>query len=399
MVYQSGRNISVNYKLETTYGEKPGATGATGFRPNSGSINLTKEPINSNEVRSDGMSTRGRHGSRSVTGSYTGDLSVGTFDALFEAAFRGTWSSALSLTQATSGMATATISTTTNTIVASAGSWITVGLRVGDVIRLGTGFVTGNQNRNVRITALTATVITVAETLTAQAGPVASWAITRPKTLIQGTTPRSFTFEEYEADIDGVEVFKGVRVGSVQLQMQPNGMATVNFGLVGQDMEVLDGASAPYFTNPTKSTTVGLTAVEAKIMLGSEQILDVSSIDMTLNLNAAGVPVVGSVYTPDVFTNLASVELSITALKKDTVRALQFLNETELSLHLLFEENETGARDFVAFYIPNMTLATATKGELGQDNARTEQFTCLVGVDERGGANDKTMVKLQTSAA
>lgn len=395
MVYQTGRNISVSYKEEVTYGTKPGATGATGFRPNSGNLNLTKEPINSNEIRSDGMTTRGRHGSRSVTGGYTGDLSVGTFDDLFEAVFRGTWSAALELdeTDFTS------ITTGANTIVFASGSPITLGLRVGDVIRLADHSSAGNNNRNLRITALSATTITVAETLTVDAVADTSVTITRPKTLIQGTTARSFTFEEYEADIDGTEVFTGVRVGSMQLQMQPNGMATVNFGLVGQDMEVLDGASAPYFTDPTKTTTIGLTAVEAKIMLGDEEVLDVSSIDMTLNLNASGVPVVGSVLTPDVFTNLATVELSITALKKDVTRAEQFLNETELSLHLLFEENESGAADFVSFYVPNLTLATATKGDLGQDNARTQQFTCLVGVDERGGAYEKTMVKLQTSAA
>lgn len=393
MVYQTGRAISVSYKPETTFGTKPGATGAIGFRPNSGNLNLTKEPINSNEIRSDGMTTRGRHGSRSVTGSYTGDLSVGTFDALFEAAFRGTFDAALELdeTDFTS------ITTGANTIVFAAGSPITLGLRVGDVIRLTDHASAGNNNRNLRVTGLTSTTITVAETLTVNAVADTDVTISRPKKLTQGTTARSFTFEEYEADIDGTEVFKGVRVGSLQLQMQPNGMATVNFGLVGQDMEVLSGVSAPYFTDPTKTTTIGLTAVEAKILVGGSEVLDVSSVDMTINLNAAGVPVVGSVLTPDVFTNLATVELSITALKKDVTRAQQFLDETQLSLHLLFEEQ--GGGDFVAVHIPNLTLATSSKGELGQDNARTTTFTCLVGADERGGAYDRTMVSLQTSAA
>lgn len=396
MPYQTGRNVAVSYKPETTYGIKPGATGAIAFRPNSGALTLAKEPINSNEIRADGMSTRGRHGSRSVTGGYTGDMSVGTFDTLIEAAFRGTFGTALALTQAT--MSTATITVQANTITASTGSWITAGLRVGDVIRLGTGFVAGNMNRNVRITGLTATVITVAETLTVQGTAVTTWAINRPKTLIQGMTQRSFTFEEHEADIDGSEVFTGVRVGSVQLQMQPNGMATLNFGLVGQNMEVLEGVAAPYYTNPTKTTSIGLTAVEAKILVGGVDVLDVSSLDMTLSVNASGTPVVGSVVTPDVFTNLATVELTLTALKKDIVRSQQYLNETELSLHLVFEDRSSPVPEFVSFFIPNLTLANATKGEIGQDNARTQTFTALVGVDERGGAFEKTMVKFQSSA-
>ena len=396
MPYQTGRNIAVNYKLEATYGVKPGPTGGLVFRPNSGTMTLAKEPITSNEIRPDGMSSRGRHGARSVTGNYVGDMSVGTFDPLIEAVFRGTFSAPLALTQAT--MSTATVTVQANTITASAGSWITAGLRVGDVIRLGAGFVAGNMNRNVRITGLTATVITVAEALTVQSTAATTWAISRPKTLVQGMTHRSFTFEEYEVDIDGSEVFTGVRVGSIQLQMQPNGMATLGFNLVGQNMEVLEGAAAPYYTNPVKTTSIGLTAVEAKILVGGVDVLDVSALDMTLNVNASGVPVVGSVVTPDVFTNLATVNLSLTALKKDVLRSQQYLNETDLSLHLVFEDRSSPVPEFVSFYIPNLTLATTSKGELGQDNARTQTFTALVGIDERGGAFDKTMVKFQTSA-
>lgn len=395
MAYQSGRNIRVAYKQESQFGVLPGAADAKIFRINSGGLNLAKEPINSGELRSDGMSTRGRHGTRSVTGNYVADLSVGTFDDLLEAVFRSTFLSALTLTETDF----TSITTTANTVVFASGSPIGLGLRIGDVIRLTDHATAGNNNRNLRIVDLDATTITVAETLIADASADTDATITRPKTLIQGTTARSFTFEEYEADIDGTEIFTGCRVGSVQLQLQPNGMATLTFAMVGQDMDVLDAASAPYFTAPTKTVTIGLTAVEARIMLGDQDVMDVSSIDMTLTLNASGVPVVGSNLTPDVFTNSAQVNLSVTALKKDVERARQYLDEDQLSLHLLFEENETGAADFCAFFIPNLTLASATKSDLGQDNARTQTFTCLVGVDERGGAHDLTMVKYQTSAA
>lgn len=398
MAYQSGRNVAVNYKVESAFGELPGASGAKVFRPNSGQITLAKEPIRSNEIRRDGMSSRGRHGSRSVSGQYAGDLSVGTFDELIEAVFRGTFATTLTIDDDTAAMSDATLAIGAHTITASAGSWITAGLRVGDVIRCTEGLNAASMNRNLRITGLTATVITVAETLTVEAGPLSTYTFARPKKLLQGTTPRSFTFEEHEYDIDGSEVFKGVRVGSLQLQMQPNGMCILTFGLVGQDMEVMTAGDAPYFTSPSETVTIGLTAVEAKIRLGSDDVLDVSSIDLTLNLNAAGVPVVGSVVTPDVFTNVATIEGTITALKQDVTRSQQFLDETELSLHLMFEEHESGAADFCSFFVGNMTLASATKGEIGQDNARTQSFSLLVGVDERGGAYDRSMIVYQTSA-
>jgi hypothetical protein len=398
MTYQSGRQIEVAYKTEDTYGELPGATSAKVFRPNNGNLALAIEPIRSNENRRDGMMTRGRHGSRSVTGQYTGDLSVGSYDDLIEAVFRGTFSAALTIDESTSELSSATLAVAANTITASTGSWIDAGLRVGDVIRLTDGFDDDNKNRNIRVTGLTATVITTAETLTVEAGPISSYELVRPKKVIQGITNRSFTFEEREIDIDNSEVFKGVRIGQLQIQMQPNGMCILTFNLVGQDMEQKTGADSPYFTTPTETTSIGLTAVEAKIRLGSDDVLDVSSLSLTLNLNAAGNPVVGSNLTPDVFTNLASIEGSITALKADATRVTQYLDETELSLHLLFEENETGAADFCAFHVPNMTLASATKSDLGSDGARTQTFSLLVGKDLRGGAYDATMISFQTSA-
>lgn len=395
MAYQSGRNLRIAFKEETTFGTLAGATDAQIMRINSGGLNLTKEPITSNELRADGMSTRGRHGSRSVAGSYVADLSVGTFDDLIEAVFRGTFSAALELDE---GDFTS-ITTTTSTIVFASGSPIALGLRVGDIIRLADHATVGNNSRNLRITALTSTTITVAETLITDAVADTAVTITRPKTLIQGVTPRSFTIEENEVDIDGSEIFTGCRVGSMQLQLQPNGMTMITFGIVGQDMDALDGVDAPYFTSPTKTTSIGLTAVEAKIMLGGVDVLDVSSVDLTLQLNASGTPVVGSVLTPEVFTNSAQITLSITALKKDIARVQQYLDEDELSLHLVFEENETGAADFCAFYLPNITLASASKSELGQDNGRTVTFTCLVGAADGGGDTDVTMIKYQTSAA
>lgn len=397
MAYQSARNLLVAYKEETTFGALPGDTDGIVFRPNSGGLNLTKEPINSNETRRDGQRSRGRHGSRSVTGQYEGDLSLGSFDDLIEAVFRGTFEAALTLTEATASLAS--ITTTTNTIVAGGGSWLTAGLRVGDVIRLANHATAENNGRNLRIVALTTSTITVAETLTANAVADTAFTITRSKKLLMGTTARSFTFEEREIDIDGSKVFKGCRVGSLRISMQPNNMARLTFGIVGQDMEVREDSESPYYTDPVATTSIGMTAVEAVIRLGTSDVLDVSALEININLNAAGVPVVGSVLTPDVFTNLATVEGSVTALKQDLSRAADFLDETELSLHLMFTENEGEPKDFCSFVIGNLTLSGATDSELGADGPRQQTLPLLIGKDERGGAFDPTTVKYQTSAA
>lgn len=396
MAYQSGRNILVAYKPEVTFGVLPdGATGSKVLRINSGGLNLAKEPIRSNENRRDGQITRGRHGSKSVTGSHPVDLSLGSFDDMIEAVFRGTFDAPLAL----SGLAVAA-DAGAKTFTRASGSWITDGVRVGDVVRFG-AFTAGgapNNGRNIRVTGLTALVMTVADDVTTIAEQSAI-TMARPKKLVMGTTPRSFSFEEREIDIDGSKIFTGVRVGQMQLQMQPNGMVLVTFGFVGQDMDVKTGGDSPYFVSPVATTSLGMTAVEAVIRLGTQDVVDVTAMDITINLSASGTAVAGSNVTPEVFTNNAVVEGSITALKKDLSRVQNFLNEDQLSLHLLFTENEAEPRDFCSVFIGNLTLAGATDSEVGQDNGRTQQLPLLIGKDERGGAYSDSTVVYQTSAA
>ena len=397
MVYQSGRGIAVSYAPEATFGVAALGNGASKvFRPNGGGINLTKEPIRSNENRRDGLMTRGRHGSRAVAGNYSGDLSLGSYDDFIQAVFRGTFDTPLALT----GL-TVTVDQASSTATRSAGSWLADGVRVGDVIRLG-GFTAAaavNNARNLRVTAATATVLTLAETDLVSAASAAGITLARPKKLLQGILPRSFTIEEAELDIDASRLFPGCRIGQMALRLAPNGMATVQFDIVGQNMTILEGAASPYFLTPVATASVGMTAVEAKIRLGTLDVIDLTALDLTINLNAAGQPVVGSVVTPDVFTNLANVEGTVTALTQDTARMKNFLNEDQLALHILFTENESEPKDFSSFFLGNLTLASATKSELGADGPRTQSMTLLTGADDRGGAYHYSTISYQTSAA
>ncbi|MBB4146025.1 phage tail tube protein [Rhizobium rhizoryzae] len=396
MAYQSGRDIAVAFKQEVAFGEKPATNGATFFRINSGGLSLTKGTIQSGENRRDGQTTRARHGAKSVSGQYVADMSLGSFDALIEAAFRGTFAPALVIDEATGGLTS--ITTTANSIVASAGSFLAAGVRVGDVV-IPTNFQdAGNNGRLIRVTGVTASTLTVAETLIANATPDTDFTLTRPKKLIQGKVARSFTVEETEEDVDVSELFKGVRIGRLQIQLQPNGMIVLTFGAVGQDAEVLEGAAAPYFINPAETATIGLTAVECGIRFGGGDVIDLTALTLDLNLNASGVEVIGSTVTPEVFTNNAAITGSVTMLKKDALLQKAFLAEDQLSLHLTAVSPD-GDTDFVSFYLGNFSLGSFSKSDIGADNGRTQSFELLIGKDERGGAFDPTMIKFQTSAA
>jgi hypothetical protein len=301
----------------------------------------------------------------------------------------------LTVTQAEAGLTS--ITTTANTIVASAGSFITAGLRVGDVITLAGVSDAANTGKLLRIVALTATVITVAETLVVNATPDTSFSIVRSKKLLQGLTPKAFVFEENEADIDVSNLFTWCRVGSFEIRMEPNGEIIFTFNFTGRDMEIIDGAEAPYFTAPTETVSIAMTAVESVIRFGDEDVFDFTAATLGVNLNAAGTEVVGANKTPDVFTNLAQVTGSVTALRQDAVRQRKFWNEEQLSLHILAVDSENPL-DFCSLVLTNLTLGGGAPSDIGADGPRTESYDLLPGKDERGGAFDPTMIKYQTSA-
>ena len=245
MAYQSQRRVNVVYGVESAYNTQASAGGSSKYlRVSSGGLTLAKQAIPYNEVRTDGQMSRGRHGFRSVNGNYMSDLCFANHDDFLAAAFRSTWAVAVTITQATSGMSAATVTPTGTTITASTGSFITAGLRVGDVVTFATGLNAADIGKNLRIVGLTATVITVDKTLTT-ATAASTWSATRARKLIQGVTDSSFTIEENETQIDASEIFTGCRLTSLQLGLQPNNLVQAQFGFIGADMNVVTGAAAP----------------------------------------------------------------------------------------------------------------------------------------------------------
>lgn len=98
MALQTGKNIEVSLVQETTFNTAPPQGGVGDPTPimlrltPSPGLRVTRSTIESAEIRTDGQSTIPRLGSRTASGSYRGELSVGTYDALFAAILRGTWS-------------------------------------------------------------------------------------------------------------------------------------------------------------------------------------------------------------------------------------------------------------------------------------------------------------------
>lgn len=396
MAYQSGKNIQIVFKREAFFGTKPSATGGTVFRASPGpGLSLTKASIQSTEFRSDGQSLQVRHGSRSVGGSYTADLSVGTFDALLQAVFRSSWEPPFTITEAD----VTSITTGANTIIAASGSWLTLGVKVGDVIVLTGHNQASNNNRNLRVTAVTANTITVAESLASSGTADDSFTLKVNKRLVMRDTPEahSFTFEQILRDLGSSQIYKGCRITGMNLRFQVDAPIEVAFTVIGQDAETTSGGASPFFVSPTVSTSELLTCVGGKIRVNGVDRVDLTSFELSVELSGATQPVVGSVLTPDVFTNNAVVTGSFSAMKSDIVDSGLFLNETVFDVSILCAESSAPDAPFVSLYIGNCK-ATSSEGNIGDDNALIETLQLNVGKDTRTGQHQPTMVKIATSA-
>jgi hypothetical protein len=407
MVYQTNSNALIAYKKQAGLGTPASGAAASVLRLSGGNgIKLAKAAIASAEVRNDGMSTRGRHGTQAITAAYNAELSLGSHDGIIEALMRSTWDSA-TLTKSQTDFTSLT--TGANTVILATGNPITMGFRVFDVIRLGTLNATANNNRNLRITGLSATTITVAETLTVDAVADTSCTITRSgKRLINPAVlvKPYFTLEEYEGDIDQSTTVQDFVWGGLKFSMANNGlvMAAPSGVGIGQVSALATGAPSPYFTSPVATTDVPMSVVDATIRLAGNDLVQLTALDINLDIQPASPPVFGSgtqKFGADVFTGPLLVSMNLTMLRKDLSIFSDFIAETQYSLHLLAVDNMAEPKDFVAITVPNFTLGSTDPSALSkQGGGRTQSIAIpagLVGVDT-SATGDNSMIKFQTTA-
>ena len=205
---------------------------------------------------------------RRVEGTIKGELSPGTYADLIAAALRRDFSagavvSGASLTVAGSGPA--------YTVTRAAGSFLTDGIKAGDVVQLAGGFNAANAAKNLLVVSLTATVLNVlvlnGSALVAE-GPIASASVTvqGKKTFVpaSGHADKYPTFEHWYADINQSEQFTDCKVGQLDVSLPATGMATISPQLRGIDMKTGTGA---YFTAPAAETAAGVVAAVNGVLL------------------------------------------------------------------------------------------------------------------------------------
>jgi hypothetical protein len=399
MAYQTANNVLVAIKRETTIGTAATAAGASQVRIiDSPGLTCERASIQSAEKRADGVMAMGRLGGKTVTGSYNSELSAGgAHDLLLEAIMRSTWATAVNVAFSS----VTSITTTTNSVVGSA-DWVAAGVRVGDIFRLSNHSTAGNNNKNLRVVAVSSGTITVpAGSLAADAGADATGTLTILKKLKTATTPTrySHTVEQYDKDIDLSELFVGCRLIGARLSFRPGAMATVQYSFLGLDRTVLETGTSPWFSTPALTTGLALVADDSSIYRDGVAVATFTGFDLDFQITAAGVPVIGSFVSPDVFDNDLSVTGSITGLRSDFANLTSYDAETEFSVSIMLEEPTTAPKPCLGFYLPRVKIGGMSAPVGGGDGAKVETLTLMVGPKTAATGVDGTIATIHSSEA
>lgn len=399
MAFQTAANVLVAISRETTVGTAATATGATQLRiTDSPGLELKYGEILSKEKRTDGWTTMGRLGGKSVDGSYNAEVSVGgATDILLEAVMRSTWT----IAAATTAASMTTIAVGTNTITAAAGSWITQLISVGDVVTLTGTAVAGNHNLRSPVTAVSTLVLTFPTGTFSTSTAAASGTVTRLKKVVSAPTPTrySHTVEQYDQDTDLSEYFVGCRCVGVQLSLKPNSHVQAVYTFMGLDRTALASGASPYFTSPTLTTTLGLIADDSSIRYNGAAIAKFTGFDLNIQITASGVPVIGSRVSPDVFDDDAMVSGTITSLRSDFSNLTLLDAETEFEINILLQENNSAPKNCLNIFIPRVKLSGLSAPVGGGDGAKVETLKLMVGAKVATTGYDGTTLNISSSAA
>jgi len=319
---------------ESVYGTTPASDPALDtVRITGTTLGLSKDSLQSEEIRSDRQIADYRQGANQVAGDINFELGYTSFDQFLEAVLlSGDWAS-----PATTG--TATLDQTATTITRATGSFVTDGFRPGMEVEV-SGYSGSGANGQMLVTAVVALTLTVTalegQTLAIEAGD-GDESVVASNRIACGTERRSFSLIRYFSDIQTADkpyhIFTGCELASLQLSIAANAIITGTMGVIGKGLSTAQNLSA--YGTPTYnavSTTSPFDSFTGTLDEGGSTIAVITEI--TLNLQNAIEPrfVVGSQNSIYPSVGRSNLTGQITAFFEDSDLIDKFINETESSI-------------------------------------------------------------------
>lgn len=385
------------------------ASGAGGqiLRRENSVFTLSKGTFESDELVSHQQSTGVAFGTDAATGNLQGLISPSTYKLFMQSMARKDFVAGVNSTALTNVTA-ATTTGSQGTFTRAAGSFLTDGFKVGDIVRWAGWTTTGapNNAHNMMVIAITPTVMTV-DTLdqvavgSKAAGDSVTATVTGKKTLVPltGHTDDYYTIEEFYTDLVRSELFTDVKLGSMSVEIPASGNCKVTFAM--QALKRALGA-AQILTAPAAETTAPIVQSPTGMVLvnGVRQgILTGLSFAIDANLTVDG-PIVGSKYSADLNRGKVKATGQFTAFFDSVTLQTLYDQNTVLGVYVALTSDGTGAAEFCKFGFSRVKLTGDTPDDGDKGVVRTYPF--VAEIDSTGGAaaeDDQTIFTIQDSLA
>lgn len=340
----------------------PAATGGQELRRVTSNLNLVKSSFTSQEVAAHMQVGYLAHGGKRVTGNISGELSPKTYQDFMAAVLRGSWGAAV----AKSNTEFTSVQATGSTFVVGGSTWAAQGYMVGDVIRFTNLSETLNNSRNFLITALSTTTATVSPAPTTM-GADSAFNVTsvgrKVFTPATAQTANLFAIEHYWSDIDLALVFSECAIGSMGISMPAEGIASVDFGVLGRGMTQYATGTSPFFTAPTAAlTTAPLNTIGGRVTLQGTTLGLVTGARLNCDIGLSAPTVAFQSFVPALYTGREMVSGELSLLLEDFTALAYFTAETECEVNLVLTDDSSDSADFISFFMPRVKFSAANIG-------------------------------------
>jgi hypothetical protein len=345
-----GSRHSMSLVLESTYGTTPATPEMTPIRNTGTTLGLSKNSLQSGELRDDRQIADFRHGAKQTGGGVDFELSYRSHDVILEALLGGTWVPA-----STTGQAT--LAGTATSFTRSSGSFIDDGIE-SDKPFIASGFDDPGLNGVFMAGTVTALAVPATplegQTMVVEAAAAARQLDSEEAVLKAGTTRRSFTIERYFSDIDSGDNpyhrFTGSEFNTLSLAIASDAMITGSFGVVGKGLATA-GAILSGETYKAASTTSPVDSFTGSLNENGGAQAVVTEISLELDNGLAPRFVVGSNETILPSIGRSNVTGSVTAFFENATMLDKFINETESSIDF---EMPDGAGNILKVTLPRI---------------------------------------------
>jgi len=337
-----GANTAQFYVLETEPGVTPASPSWSPLRNTGGIPAVTRDALVSNELDGSRETSSIRTGNKQVAGEYAIELSAQSQDDLLAGAMTSSWVVGSTKT----GLSVA-VDATAKTFTRAAGSYLTDGVEVGDLIRFAT--LPGNNGKPFIVTSVTALVVTgaaIQAPLTTAAA--ATTTLVLADTLQTGNLCKTYSiltwFKGRCGGPDSYLITRGVEFSGFTIEQAVNAMVTGSFPFIGLSQQVL---SAP----PTGSTfTVNFSAepfssVDVSAFNGTAPLKLIDTFTITNDNGASAQYELGNDSVAFVERGRAANTFSLAGKLYDMTLMNLFLTETQIELTSILS-GPTGAMSF-----------------------------------------------------